>query len=176
MINAQPYQIKNFIERMANMFYRGAVLADYKVEDLSEPENPLRIQYAFEAANYGRVDDEEIILDQWLPPLQLGSRFASLQTRKTPLHLGSDTHTCFQGTLKLPPGTEVVAFPPALGRESDFGFYKLRVGQAEGSVRVENEFFLEAQRVSPEDYPRFAEFCRSIDEAERKEIRLRVQP
>ncbi len=176
MINAQPYQIKNFIERMANMFYRGAVLADHKVEDLSEPERPLRIQYAFEATNYGRVADEKIVLDQWLPLLQLGSRFASLQTRKTPLHLGSDTHTRFRATLKLPAGTEVEALPSAFRRESDFGFYKLHVSEAEGSVQVENRFYLEAQRISPEDYPRFAEFCRSIDEAERKEMRLRLRP
>jgi tetratricopeptide (TPR) repeat protein len=176
MVTAQAYQIENFVERMASASYRAAVLKDQKVENLLDVEKPLLVEYVFQAPNFGRVTGEEMVLDQWLPSLRLGATFASLQVRKTPLQINTDLHSRFQAVLEIPSEAKVETVPSPLNLRTDFGFYQLRVGESDGSIHVEGDFFLKAQRISPDDYPRFAEFCRSVDEAERKEIRLRGQP
>jgi len=176
MITAEAYQIQDFAERMASASFRAAALTSHKVHNLSEPEKPLLIEYGFRAPNFARVVGEKMLLDQWLPLLRLGARFASLEVRKSPLQISRDFNSQFRAVIKVPSGSEVEAVPSPLNLESDFGFYHLRVGKQGNSIQIENDFHLKAQRVSPEDYPRFVDFCRMIDAAERKEIRIRLQP
>ena len=176
LVTAEAYQVKEFVERMANASFRAAALTYHKVRNLSDPEKPLGIEYGFRAPNFARVVGNEMLLDQWVPLLRLGARFASLETRKSPLQIETDFNTGVQAVLKIPSGAAVKAIPPPLRLEGDFGSYHLVVVEDDGSVRVEVALHLKAQRISPQDYPRFAEFCRAVDAAERKEIKIRLQP
>jgi len=176
LMTAEAYQVRDFIEGMANVAFRAASLTYHKVDNLSDPEKPLLIEYGFRAPNFARVVGNEMLLDQWLPPLRLGARFATLGARKTPLQISRDFNTRFRGMLRLPSRAERSAGPPPLDLETDFGFYHLRVAKLDSSIHIEGDFHLKAQRISPQDYPRFVEFCHAVDAAERKEIRIRLSP
>ncbi len=58
---------------------------------------------------------------------------------------------------------------------SEFGFYSL-IFHVEGStLTVTRSLLVPPQRIEPEDYARFAEFCRSIDAAEKREVVVGVR-
>ncbi|MFQ5790936.1 MAG: DUF3857 domain-containing protein, partial [Acidobacteriota bacterium] len=88
LMAAEAYRIRDFIERMANISFRAAALTFHNVRNLSDPEKPLTIEYTFRAPNFARVVGKEMLLDQWLSPLRLGARFATLDARKSPLQIG----------------------------------------------------------------------------------------
>ncbi len=176
MVTAQAYEITHFIETMANASFRAAALTDHKVVNLSDSEKPLLVEYGFRAPKFARVVGKEMVLDQWLPLLRFGARFASLEARKSPLQISGDSSLRFQAVLKLPSGAKAGTIPSPVGLESDFGFYHLRVAELDGAIRVEADSHLKAQRILPQDYPRFVDFCRAVDAAERKELRIRLEP
>jgi tetratricopeptide (TPR) repeat protein len=174
-LGAEEYQVREFVERTANMSVRAATLTHYDVSNLSDPEKPLSLEYRFRAPNFGRIIGKEMLLEQVLPRLQLAGHFATLETRKTPLEIDSDINNRFIGMLKLPPGVEVASIPSSLSLETEFGRYHLNFAKTDSGVRAEFDLHLKAQRISPEDYPEFTDFCRAIDEAERGEIKLRFE-
>jgi len=175
LLGAEEYQIREFIERTANLSFRAATLAHYEVGNLSDAEKPLSVEYSFRAPNFGRIMGKEMLLDQVLPRSRPAAYFASLEARKTRLQINREINTQFKGALKLPPGAKVVGLPSSLRLETDFGHYYLRFVEDGNSIGIEFDLHIKAQRVSSEDYPEFADFCRAIDEAERGEIRLRLE-
>ncbi len=176
LLGAEEYQIREFIERTANLSFRAATLTQHEVRSLSDPEKPLSISYSFRATNFGRITGREMILDQILPRSRPAAYFASLEARKTPLQINREINTRFKGVLELPPGTTVVGLPSSLRQQTKFGYYYLRFSEDDESIGIEFDLHLKAQRISPEEYPEFAAFCRAIDESERGEIRLQLQP
>ncbi len=125
ILEAEAYQIREFIERMANISFRAATVIQHKVDDLSDPDKPLVIEYRFKAPGFGKVVGKEIVIDQALPLLRLGSSFATLETRRTPLQISSDFNSRFHGTLRIPPGAKPVTIPSSFSIETDFGSYHL---------------------------------------------------
>ena len=176
LLEAEQYEIKEFIERTANASFRAASLLSHKINNVSDAEKPLSLEYAFKAPAFGRVLGKEIILDQLLPASRLGAILASLESRATPLQIDADFNLSFEGELKLPAGARVVALPSPTDLETAFGHYHLRFTEDENAVHIVFDMYLKAQKVLPADYPKFAEFCRGIDSAERAEVRVRLEP
>jgi hypothetical protein len=176
LLEAEEYQIKEFIARMANASFRAASVASHKTNNLSDAEKPLSVEYAFKAPAFGRISGNEMVLDQLVPASRLGAVLASLETRATPLQIDADFNLSFEGELKLPPGARVVALPSATDLETAFGHYHLRFTEGENAVHIVFDMYLKAQKVLPADYPKLAEFCRGIDTAERAEVRVRLEP
>jgi hypothetical protein len=176
LLGAEAYQIRDFVERLANVSYRAAALSYHKVGNLLDPEKALLIEYGFRAPNFGRVTGKDMLIDQPLPLLRLGGSLASLEARKTPQQTNRELNMSFRCVLKLPPGANVETILSPLELETDFGLYHVRFSEKQGSVYIDRNFHLKAQRISPEDYPRFVEFCRAIDATERREIIVRLGP
>lgn len=196
LLEAEEYQIKEFIERTANASFRAASLLSHKINNVSDAEKPLSLEYAFKAPAFGRISGKEMILDQLVPASRLGAILASLESRVTPLQIDADFNLSFDGELKLPRGASVVALPSATDLETAFGHYRLgfaveaassrfptptrqdaastTLTEGNTAVHIVFDMYLKAQKVLPADYPKFAEFCRGIDSAERAEVR--VQP
>lgn len=55
---------------------------------------------------------------------------------------------------------------------SEFGFYSLIFHIQESTLNVTRSLLVPPRRIDPEDYPRFVEFCRTIDAAEKCEVVL----
>jgi hypothetical protein len=171
LLGAEAYQVRDFVERLANFSYRAAAVSYHNVENVDDVQKPLSIEYAFGAPNFARVRGKEILIDQALPPLQLGASLATLEVRETPLHISRELNIFFHAVLELPSGASFVAIPSALELDTEFGSYSLWFAEENGSICLHRELHLKAQRIWPQEYPRFVEFCRAVDTAERQEIK-----
>ena len=170
ILEAESYQIREFIERTANASFRGASLSHHNVSNLPDPQKPLLVEYGFQAPNFSRTTTNGLLLDKAISPMQLGANVASLDSRRTPLQIGRDLNNSFHAVLQLPANAKVASPPVLTLLETDFGHYWLCIAPVDNSIRIDKDFHLKAQRIPPQKYPEFADFCRAVDAAERKEI------
>lgn len=159
MLEAESYQIREFIERTANASFRGATLSNHNVANLPDPEKPLLVQYGFRGPNFARTTPEGLLLDRALSPLQLGANFATLDSRQTPLQIGRDLNNSFHGELQLPANAKVASAPGLTILETNFGHYCLCITPADNSIRIDRDFQLrlkEYRRRNTPNSPIFA--------------------
>ena len=107
-------------------------------------------------------------------PSQLAAGYATLPTRRTTEIVGPGASD-IRMRLRVPPGVALPEGPPTVTLEGPGGARFTMRSRTDGdALVVERTVRVPLMRVPVSTYPAFAEFCRRADEAESREVRIRV--
>jgi hypothetical protein len=67
-------------------------------------------------------------------------------------------------------GYDLIVLPQDYLCISAYGYYSLTYRREGDELYVRRSALVPVQRIEPKDYARFVEFCREIDEVERRDI------
>ncbi len=171
-IKAEEFQIKNGLQQDANKHFRGAELKEYDIEKLEDFNEPFVVRYSFSAPRFGKVSGREMVFDQRFFPLEMGTTYIRLPERKTPMALYGYPNTHYHIVLHLPDGVEIKDIPNDLKLLDDFGIYAINFSVQDSVVVIDRNYSLPIQKVSAQKYSDLVEFCKKIDELEKKEIKI----
>ncbi|MEZ4339580.1 MAG: DUF3857 domain-containing protein, partial [Sandaracinaceae bacterium] len=152
----------------------GGQLRRLVITGREDPDAPLVLRYDVELASLARRSREGWVL----PPLfraRLAPQFASAASRTTTELIPTGMALDVVVRVTVPSGATFAGAPSDASLESvDGASMRLSSARAEGELTVRREYRIPRTRVSVEDYPGFARFCRDADDAESAEIRVRM--
>lgn len=162
---------QRFEEAYLGRLLSGARLQELRISGRDEPSEPLVLRYVARVPALARRQGGSLVLSG-LFPSSLGPRFARLDTRATTQVVGPPIHLDVIVRVATEDGAPSVRLPPI---RLEHGAAKLSTSSREegGFLVVERHLEVPMMRVRTEEYPGFAAFCRAVDEAEQREIRLR---
>jgi hypothetical protein len=131
---------------------------------LDDLEGAISVRYEASVASLGRVGGDEMLVAVDRGE-RLSERYTALAARRYPLEVGPRRVVSRESTVETPPGFRVARAPEAVRIETEFGSLVLDAAVRDGAVRVSRRFELDVHEVAPEAYPRFAAFCRAVDQA-----------
>ncbi len=165
-------------ERIEEMYiarmYPGASLQALRLRNLKSRTKPFVLEYQIEMPSVGRKRASGWAYRDVLP-LRLKERFAQMPQRKSTQLLFPPLHSDVQITWQIPQGAKVAELPQSLKKHA---FKELQASlewkQINAStVLLRKKAELGLRRIKPQDYPKFAEFCRWFDVAETQSLILR---
>jgi tetratricopeptide (TPR) repeat protein len=180
-----PYQRERFqaeakrkaiIEEYWNGLYPGTSIFNEKFSDMSDYSQPVRTEYDAVIPRMFDPAAGRVHLDAVVHPAGLLNRYGKKASRTWPLIITENNNTTAELTYILPSGYALAAVPLAKEFKSPFGTVKIDVRTAEGRVTVKQELEIFAQRIEPEDYKAFREFCLNVDDWENEPIILQKSP
>jgi predicted Zn-dependent protease len=158
-------QRRQAIEQTLARGFRSARLESLAFEGEADPGAPLVVRWRLRVPEWARAEEGRLVIEAPVQPPRLTARYARLPTRETPLLVASPESVAMRVEVKPPPGYRPAPHPAA-SIEGPFGSYR-RVERVEGGKLLrEDHYRLERGRIAPGDYPRFASFAASVDEAQ----------
>ncbi len=157
--------------RLLGRSLRGARLIKHKLENLSELDAPMSIHMTAQMSGFAQPSGGMLLIDAPFTPGV--SRMATLPTRQTPLLIPERTRQRVKLTIKLPKGMRVDGKLGALDVKDTMRAAKVTDRFKSGTLTLERELFLDAGRVKPSEYAKFANFTRQVDAAMDRQIRLK---
>ena len=177
-------QRRQGVESALASVFRGVELTELSFVAPPQPGAPLVVTYRFKASDYAAPELGErpagggtlwsLTLRAF--PAKLGERYVQLASRKTGLLIAQDERAVLDLRVVLPPkAIRDGALSAPLALDTAFGLFR-RSETAEGAaeVRLHEELVLPAQRVAPSAYAAFATFAASVDEAQTRRLRYRM--
>jgi hypothetical protein len=162
-----------FEEQYVSRLVPGATLTDLRISGRRDAERPLVFEYGFEVRSFGRRQGGEWIVPG-LFPANLSPVYARAGARTTAQLVAPPLDLDVTVVLRMPADARPRT-PDSVALRGPGGAAVRIDTETEGSVvTTRRRVRLPLMRVSPDAYPRFAEFCRAADEAEAREIRIRM--
>jgi tetratricopeptide (TPR) repeat protein len=163
------------IDAELNSIFPGASLERYELTALEDLSNPFGYTVEFVAPLVAIPHGDRFVLDPVLYPLDLSNRFINRSERNYPMEVNSLIAVVEELAYELPNGWRVT--PDSLCSEKlslNGNRYLLEISwnPGEGGLVLRREVVIGIQRVEPSDYGAFREFCRRVDELERRRVTL----
>gem|GEM_PF-2899273 len=159
-----------------NSFFPGASLEGYDFAALEDLEKPFGYTVEFIAPNLAVPRGSGFVLDPVLYSLDLSNRFISRSERVYPMDVNNLITVVEELRYALPEGWTPTDDSLLTERvESGMNRYLLEVVRDPaygGSLILRRVAVIGLQRVEPSDYGEFREFCRRVDELERRRVTL----
>ena len=174
-----PYQRERFqveakrkaiIEEYWNGLYPGTRIFNEKFSDISNLADPVRTEYDAVVKRLYDPDAARVHLDAVVHKSNLLARYGKKASRRWPLILRENEKAFAELTYIIPEGYAVAALPLAKEFRSPFGILAIDVRTEGNRVSIKQEFELYAQRIRPDDYAAFREFCLNVDDWESEPI------
>lgn len=144
--------------------YPGTSLDKLDISSLSNPSEPVAYGFSASIPSLATLKGErlEMPADEGLG---LVSTYAKLPIRQYDLTVGPPRIAERAVKVAPPPGYEPVDLPKSTNLSTPFGALSFQVTKQGDTVETSRRFEISADRVSPEDYPKFVDFVRKVDEA-----------
>ena len=171
-----PDQRDQALQGSLSRYFGGADMTGISVESKREVGAPVKVAYRFTARHAARRDPQgRLVLTPLTFPAMLGRRFLQVSARQTPLFVdGSEaTHTTVTAT--LPPGLVLSNSVPSLTLENASGRIARKEAQVGATLRIEEDTTLLLGRVSPADYPAFAQWAGQVDLLQQRDLVLEAK-
>jgi tetratricopeptide (TPR) repeat protein len=167
-------QQENVVSRISTQLFPGSTVKEdgFEFPDLKSSKTPFTIKWTMDVPNFLVRSKDGCRAKLGLMPLDLKEKFIRESTRKYPLV--ARFYQTVRDTVKIDlAGNYTVAkLSPGLVIMNDFGAYSLSITEENGAVYVKRSFNFSPVTVKPEDFNRFIEFCRAVDNAEQTELIL----
>ena len=167
-------------QRALGFFFPGASLLDLKYGPIENDDEPLVVEYRFQAPQLARKRAEkgaqELVLPAPFPSL-FSRTYVRVASRSTPLFVHPVAPTVLSATYVLPARVRVAQLAPPV-EVSEFGRFSQRATASESGDRItlQIELSLPLARIAPDRFAAFADFARRIDSAEAGFALLSVSP
>lgn len=158
---------RQYVARIA----AGARMSALRITGRENAEEPLVLYYEFDVSRLGRRAESALLVPQ-LYSLGLSVNYAALARRTTTQVLSGGARDVIM-RVHVPDGATIANLPDARELHGPHGARADWSANTTGNViTIERRVHLPRARIEPEQYPDFARFARSFDEAERFELRL----
>jgi len=146
--------------RLLGQALPGAELVDFKIEAQDDVDAPLVVQMEALLGKFAEARAQRLVIEPPLMPRL--SRLATLTERQTPLLIAEAMHQSSRLTIKLGPGLHVWGTQTA---RLEHGEHRVvaKDSVSGDTLVLDREVSIAAGRVSPADYPAFAEFTREAE-------------
>ena len=149
----------------------GARLTSLTIEGQDNPEERFVLRYAMQAPSLAHRQGEQLTIPG-LYATMLAARYAQAGSRTTPQIVGPPLHIEVAIRIRNPGGAPQTDFSPVELR-AGAAYFGAQARTNGSTLEIRRELHVPLSRVAPEDYPAFAAFCRGVDEAEARQIRIR---
>ncbi len=167
----------DYLDVELNGFFPGAILEEHELFNLRNPNQPFGYSFTFSGERIAQPVGDGLLVSGVPFPLELSPTFITRQEREYPLAV-TNYHAREEVFRYLLPEGYRVAGESLLSLELEEGdsYYRLLVEEqtdSEGSwLAVSRTIYLPPQLIETRDYEEFREFCRSVDEIERQQVKL----
>ena len=175
-ILTNPEVEKQLIDRQIVNDLRGIRIEQKSLEDVDDLSKPPRIVFSGVLPDMAKTDGPNQLR---IPAVLIPSNASALVNEPTrefpiqflsspvnePLRLRFDLSSYIKegATIILPPNTLLL---------TEYGYYSLYYAWEGTDVVVQRSFLIPGQTILPDRYKGFVEFCRTIDQDEKREIRI----
>jgi len=150
------------LQQALSRYFGGAELSALRLDVKRAVGAQLSLRYHFVAPRFARVEEGRMTLGPLTYPAQVGRRYVTVGTRRSPLFIDSTEQNVSHVTLKLPPGWRIDD-PLKDGKlQSPFGLFTRDERDAE-TFRVEETYRLNMARIPVSQYEAFAGFAGQVD-------------
>ena len=143
-----------------------------RTQGLNDIDRSVSVKLRGRLNRFARSEGSGVLSLSLTPSLRLTPRFASLSKRKLPVALPTPGTQATESELELPPGMKFLSVPAASAKTSPFGNYEMVVRQSEKSVTVSTSLQLTVDRIAPEQYAAWRQFCATFDSAVDQRVRI----
>ncbi len=165
-------QTKDAIEgKILGANFRGARLVKHEFENLEQLDLPLTLRMEAQMARFALLQGRTLrFTPPYTPEL---TQYSTLPTRQTAVLLSNDRNWSIDIRIKLPSGAKV-ALPDPAKLEFDGHSVAINDRVENGVLVLAREVQVSAGRISPDDYPRFADFTRKADAALTRSVQIEL--
>lgn len=159
-------EIKQRVEVGVNTTYPGAAVNSVNIKE-GLPIGEFELSHEFTHPNLAEAGDKKLKVSFPLPETPLLDRYGVLPNRETPMRVRAPHYNVSDLELLAPLGYTWQEEPRIVFLENEMGHYKLETKVEEGrKLILKRSYYLKAMKVTPEQYPEFLEFCKSMVENE----------
>lgn len=151
----------------------GVHVTSVRAEGLDDVERPVRLTYEATVPTIGTRQGDSTLL-YGASPIHLTRRFATRSSRTHDLVLGVPSTVEETRTIRLPAGGSVAEVPPPVTLEGPFGRFEYAITAQGTTLTVRRVTVLARDRVRPDEYGAFREFCQAVDDAIARRVVLRL--
>jgi len=154
--------------------FPNASLTSLEFTGREQDQPDLQLHYVAEVGNFARTVSGGLSLPAVLPS-ELAANYARTATRKTTELIPSPVRTTVEVSVTLPPGiaTPAPLSPVSLSAKLPGNpSFSESISIRSDGFTLQRSLTVPRTRVSPSDYPTFADFCRRVDAVEDREIVL----
>lgn len=162
------------IERILQRDYGEVVIENFETSDLLDLNAPVRLQVEFIARHLAKRQGQDLLIASSIGNSSL-SQLTLLETRRTPLLLGTPRSERQTIRYRLPTNHRPLDLPPATSIRSEFGSFSLRWRMDRGVLIVERRLELMRNRIPTGEYRAFRAFTNQVDQASRKLVVVQKQ-
>jgi hypothetical protein len=168
----EPKQQEQALGGLIQDVLPGATVQKVTVKHLRSSSQALEINMIFSLQPAGQITQSPLLIG--LSPTHMLQRWIHLKTRTKALYVDRFEVMRLTLDIRLADGLKWRSdVPQELSRSYGFGSYTRTALQSPQHLRVIRELQMSTQIVLPDEYPRFMEYCRSVDEADR--LRLQIE-
>ena len=164
-------QRKQAVESMLGRGLRGVELESLTAEGDADTGTSTTLVYGLKA-QLARREGSQLVLPASLSAQRVARRWAPKAERKLPLLVDVAEEQATHAEIALPGGFHLRTPPAPVALRTPYGQYTFRAQEQRGKLIIDETFDLPQQRIPPSRYAEFAEFARSIDEVESRELVL----
>ncbi|MGZ3480216.1 MAG: hypothetical protein ACXU81_07685, partial [Myxococcaceae bacterium] len=150
------------LQQALSRYFGGAQLSNLRLDVKRAVGAPVSLRYHFVAPRFARVDEDRMTLGPLTYPAQIGRRYVTLGTRRSPLFIDSTEQNVSHVSLRLPSGWHIDDPLKGAKLESPFGFYTRDEREAD-VFHVEERYRLDMARIPVRQYEAFAGFAGQVD-------------
>jgi len=158
------------LQSALSRYFGGADLSKLDVKMEREVGAPVVVKYEFVARRFARPEGNTLVAASLTYPLQVGRRYLAVPARVTPLFIDSTEASTTRATLKLPAGWSLKGPLGEVKLNGPSGSYVRRETQANGELKIEEEFRLGQSRVSTKQYDAFVQFAGEVDLVQQRDL------
>jgi len=174
LASLSPGQRQQILQAGLGNYFSGALLEEHKITGLSDPEQPLVLEYRLKVPHFARRRGNTLVIQDGFYPYRLSASLIAKPDRKLPLLLGDETRTDSHITLTLPPGARARLSKPVY-LQAPLSTFSLSATQKGNRLILEKNLHVKAGRVQPKDYPAFRDFCQQVDRKDTEEIVIELR-
>ena len=162
------------LQQALSRYFGGAELSNLRLDVKRAVGAPLSLRYHFVAPRFARVEDGRMTLGPLTYPAQVGRRYVTVGTRRSPLFIDSTEQNISHVALRLPKGWRIDDPLKGGKLESPFGIFTR--DEQDGEVfRVQERYRLDMARIRVNQYEAFASFAGQVDLLQTRDL-VAVKP
>jgi tetratricopeptide (TPR) repeat protein len=174
LTSLSPAQRQQILQAGLGNYFSGALLLEHKIKGLSDPDQPLVLEYSLKVPRFARRRGNTLVIQDGFYPYRLAASLIAKPERKLPLLLGDETRTDSHISLTLPKGARARLSKPVY-LQAPLSTFSLAVSQKGDRLIIEKALQVKAGRVPPKDYPAFRDFCQQVDRKDTEEIVIELR-
>lgn len=169
---AEKDDIKRYVSRLTGKGSNKFNLSRYEVSGMDDRDQPTRVVYEFQLADYFQKLGDEIYINLHLNKDHYNA-FINAEARKTPHEADYRYVKEEYITLAIPDGYAVEYLPPDASHDGALMGYEISYQEADGTIRYRKKLYVDYLLMQPSQFDAWNESVRRISDAYKESIILK---